>query len=104
MCRTQPTQAAVSSPGIILGTPAYMAPEQARGETVTRAADVWAFGCVVFELLSGKPPFPREDDYRGSCGGSQGGTKLGRLAGRDASDDSPPPAPLPGEGPSIAIP
>ena len=34
-----------------------MAPEQARGKTVDRRADVWAFGCVVFEMLTGKPPF-----------------------------------------------
>ena len=100
----QMTQAVVSSPGIVLGTPAYMAPEQARGETSGRAADVWAFGCVVFELLSGKPPFRGNDEYRGSCGGSQGRTGLGRLARRNASDDSPRAAPLPGEGRSIAIP
>jgi len=47
--------------GIILGTAAYMAPEQARGKTVDRRADIWAFGAVLFEMLSGSPPFPGED-------------------------------------------
>ena len=47
----------LSSPNAIVGTPAYMAPEQAKGEPATHAVDVWAFGCVLFALLSGKPPF-----------------------------------------------
>ena len=40
--------------GVILGTAGYMAPEQARGDTVTRQADVWAFGCILFEMLAGR--------------------------------------------------
>ncbi|MGE3473607.1 MAG: serine/threonine-protein kinase, partial [Vicinamibacterales bacterium] len=43
--------------GIVLGTAAYMAPEQARGEDAGRPADLWAFGCVLFEMLIGTPPF-----------------------------------------------
>ena len=55
------TPAMMTGVGTILGTAAYMAPEQAKGREADRRSDVWAFGCVLFEMLSGRRAFEGED-------------------------------------------
>jgi serine/threonine-protein kinase len=53
--------AAMTAAGIILGTAPYMSPEQAKGRPADKRSDVWAFGCVLYEMLTGRPAFSGED-------------------------------------------
>jgi len=55
------TTPAMTEAGIVLGTAQYMAPEQARGKPVDQRTDIWAFGCVLYEMLTGQPAFGGED-------------------------------------------
>ena len=53
-------EAGVTSEGLILGTAQYMSPEQARGHALDKRVDVWAFGCVLYEMITGQPAFGGE--------------------------------------------
>jgi len=75
---------AATGAGMILGTAGYMAPEQARGKSVDRRADIWAFGVVLFEMLSASPVFAGETVT----------DTLARLLERDPDWNQLPPLPV----------
>ena len=84
----------VTAPGLILGTAAYMAPEQARGRTVDKRADIWAFGVVAWEMLTGRPLFAGETRHRHARRRAHARDRLEPVAGFDAARPRRPAAAL----------
>jgi serine/threonine-protein kinase len=61
---TRKPESGVTQQGMIIGTPEYMAPEQLSGEDVDQRVDIYAAGCVLYECLTGKPPFTADTPYQ----------------------------------------
>ena len=81
--------------GVILGTAAYMSPEQARGGAVDKRADIWAFGVVLFEMLSGRSLFAADTVSDTLAGRPEDRDRLRRPPRGDAAGAPPAPPPLP---------
>ena len=98
--RSSPTahRAAHAATGVILGTAAYMSPEQARGLPVDKRTDIWAFGCVLFEMLTGRAAFSGDTVTDTLAAVLQHEPDWSALPRSTPAHDSRAAAPLPAEG------
>ena len=89
---------AATQAGIILGTAAYMSPEQAKGRAVDKRSDIWSFGCVLFEMLTGRRAFEGEDVSDTMAAVLRAEPDWDALPAALAAIDGADPSPLPREG------
>ena len=92
----------MSADGSILGTAAYMSPEQALGKGVDKRADIWAFGCVLFEMLTGTRAFAGADVKDTLENVLQGQPELREPAVLSPTRGTDTAAAVPGEGSNAA--
>ena len=93
------SRAAATRDGMILGTAAYMSPEQAAGKAADKRSDLWAFGVVLLEMLTGRPVFTGETESDVLAAVLKTRAGLDNAARRDARTDSQVAPAVPGEGP-----